>query len=131
MACLLCDDPESTGEIVYRDEHALVILHNDWSVRGHAMVVAREHVENIADLANPGAFFDVYRRTERALLDATGCERAIMLKLGIVVPHLHVHIYPMRASDDRAAVFAAIDGKTHSERDEAFVESLRLTLLQK
>jgi histidine triad (HIT) family protein len=128
VACLLCDDPASSGTIVFEDEHALVIVHNDWAVRGHAMVVARGHVENISDLDDAAAFFDVYRRAERALLDATGCERAMMLKLGIAVPHLHVHIYPMRASDDRAAVFSAFDGVKRSEPSPAFIDDLRRRL---
>jgi diadenosine tetraphosphate (Ap4A) HIT family hydrolase len=128
MSCVLCDNPSSTGTTVYEDDHALVILHNDWAVRGHAMVVAREHVENISDLADPLQFFSVYARAERALLDATGCERAMILKLGIVTPHLHLHIYPMNANDDRAAVFRAFDSASGEEPSPAFIEEVRRRL---
>jgi diadenosine tetraphosphate (Ap4A) HIT family hydrolase len=48
-----------------------------------------------------------------------------MLKLGLVTPHLHLHIFPVSASHDRASVMAMIDGRTHEPRDEAFVQQIR------
>ena len=64
----------------------------------------------------------------KALLDATGAGRGILLKLGVAVAHLHVHIYPVSASMDRAGVFAAFDGKTRFDRDEPPVANLRRPL---
>lgn len=134
MACILCDAPESVGTIVFDDERVLVLLHDDWAVAGHALVVARQHVQNASDLdpVDAAHFWDIYARAERAVLAASKCERAMMLKLGIVVPHLHVHIYPFAAAADRVAVFAAFDGKTRAElsgtQREAFVEAVRRSL---
>jgi len=110
------------------DAAARVAFHDDWAVRGHLMVIARQHVENLSGLDDPAAFMDVYVRTERALLEATGCERAIVMKLGIMTPHLHLHIYPVPASATRAEVMAAIDGKTRVERDEGLIERVRAAL---
>jgi diadenosine tetraphosphate (Ap4A) HIT family hydrolase len=118
----------NTLELVYEDDAVAVALHDDWAVRGHAMVIARQHVENLADLSNPEHFMAVYRKAERALLRLTGAERAVMMKLGIVTPHLHLHIYPVRASLDRAAVMAIIDGKVRTPRDAAFVEAVKTAL---
>lgn len=70
----------------------------------------------------------MHHRAERALLEATGAERAILMKLGIATPHLHLHIYPVRASLDRAAVFAIIDAKTRVPRDESFIAKVRAHL---
>ena len=81
------------------------------------MVVAKRHVENFADL-NPeerDRFSAVHAAAERALLEITGADRAILLKLGIAVPHLHMHIYPVAATLDRAAVMAIIDGKVQED----------------
>jgi len=107
------------------DATARVVFHDDWAVRGHVMVVARQHVENLSDLDDFAAFMNVYRRAERALLEATGCERAIVMKLGIMTPHLHLHIYPVSASATRDEVMAAIDGKTRVPRDEALIARVR------
>jgi diadenosine tetraphosphate (Ap4A) HIT family hydrolase len=110
------------------DAAARVVFHEDWAVRGHVMVVAQEHVENLSQLSHPSAFVSVFLRTEEALLAATGCERAIVLKLGIMTPHLHLHIYPVSASATRAEVMAAIDGTTRVPRDEALIDQVRYAL---
>src|SRR3954470_2423179 len=130
MSCVFCNDPRAAGEVLIEDDRTVVILHNDWAVRGHAMVVWKAHVENVADLtADEYAHFAaIHHRAERALLAATGAERAILLKLGIATPHLHLHIYPVRASLGRAAVFAIIDAKTRVPRDEAFIAKVRALL---
>lgn len=115
---------------MYVDAAARVAFHEDWAVRGHVMVIARQHVENLSQLDDPAAFMDVYLRTERALLAATGCERAIVMKLGIMTPHLHLHIYPVPVSATRGDVMAAIDGKTRVARDEALIDQVRAALQQ-
>lgn len=116
--------------MLYEDDRCLVVLHDDWSVRGHAMVVWRKHVENVSDLSDDEQrhFIRVHARAERALLEATGAERAILMKLGIQTPHLHLHIYPVSATADRAAVMRAINGEVHEEKDEALIEELRRRL---
>jgi diadenosine tetraphosphate (Ap4A) HIT family hydrolase len=125
MSCVFCDT--APADPLYADDRCFVALHEDRAVRGHAMVVWRAHVENLSDLAADEAahFVDVHRRAERALLDVTGAERAILLKLGIQTPHLHLHIYPVSASLDRPAVQAILDAKTRDEVEEGFAERVR------
>jgi diadenosine tetraphosphate (Ap4A) HIT family hydrolase len=130
MQCVFCDDPRSTGEVLFEDDRVLVILHDDWAVRGHAMVVWKGHVENVADLTTEdyAHFAALHHRAERALLAATGADRAILLKLGIATPHLHLHIYPVRASLGRAAVMEIIDGRVRDPFDRAFIDAMRKRL---
>jgi diadenosine tetraphosphate (Ap4A) HIT family hydrolase len=127
MSCVFCNDPRAAGEVLFDDDRALVILHNDWAVRGHAMVVWKAHVENVADLnGDECAYFAaVHHRAERALLAATGADRAILLKLGIATPHLHLHIYPVSALLDRAAVMEIIDGRVRDAFDQTLIDELR------
>ena len=128
MACVFCDTPSSAGEIVLDDPAALVLVHPDWAVRGHLMVAAKQHVENLSQLRDAEAFLCVYRRAERTILELTSTDRAVMLKLGIMTPHLHLHIYPVRASLDRDAVMRVIDGKVREEVDPELVRRLRANL---
>lgn len=130
MDCIFCTDVTRGGEIVHESAHAWVALHEDWAVPGHAMVVARSHVQNLGDLTEHEweHFGGVWRRAERAILAATGADRAIVMKLGIATPHLHVHIYPVMNATPREEVFAAIDGKTRGQRDPALVEKIRRLL---
>lgn len=127
MECLFCSGVTRSGEVVFEDQRTWVVLHDDWSVRGHAMVVWKLHVENLSDLTPEGAahFTRVLRRVEQVLLDATKADRAILMKLGIATPHLHVHIYPVSAALDRTAVMRIINSETREERDDAFVDAVR------
>ncbi|HEX3071057.1 MAG TPA: HIT family protein [Thermoanaerobaculia bacterium] len=130
MPCVFCHEPRDAGELVFQDEKAFVILHNDWAVRGHSMIVWKKHVENVADLAtDEGAHFAaVHHRVEKALLDLTRADRAILLKLGIVTPHLHLHIYPVSASLDREQVMQIIDARVRDAFDQTLIDELRKRL---
>ncbi len=134
MSCLLCDTPERAGTIVFDDDRVLVLLHDDWAVAGHALVVARQHVENASDLdpVDAAHFWEIYARAERAVLAASNADRAMMLKLGIAVPHLHMHIYPVAATTDRTAVFEAFDGTLHADfspsRKRQLIDEVRKAL---
>jgi diadenosine tetraphosphate (Ap4A) HIT family hydrolase len=128
MPCLFCDDPHAAGDIVLDDPAALVLVHPDWAVPGHLMVAAKQHVENLSDLTDADRFMAVYRRAERAILELTKSERAIVMKLGIQTPHLHLHIYPVRAALDRGAVMEIIDRKVRHEPDHDLVRRLRVSL---
>jgi diadenosine tetraphosphate (Ap4A) HIT family hydrolase len=130
MTCTFCSDLSAARGLVFEDDRVWVLLHPDWSPRGHAMVVAKRHVENASGLDEEEWLHltRVWHRAERAILDATGAERAIIFKLGILTPHLHIHIYPMSAAATREDVFAAIDGKVSEPRDETFVTTIRNAL---
>ena len=123
MQCVFCTDVARAGDVVCETAHAWVVLHEDWAVPGHAMIVSRRHIENASDLTEHEweHFSRVWRRAERALLAATDSDRAIVMKLGIATPHLHVHIYPVGKNATREEVFAAIEGKTRARRDEMLV----------
>jgi diadenosine tetraphosphate (Ap4A) HIT family hydrolase len=124
MSCVLCN-PE--GDIVFEDEHAYVAVHEDWAILGHVMIVAKTHVENVSGL-DEAAWLHiarVWQRVERALLELTNADRCIVMKLGIMTPHLHLHLYPVGATATRNDVFAAIDMKTRVERDPKFIDALR------
>jgi diadenosine tetraphosphate (Ap4A) HIT family hydrolase len=129
-SCLFCRKIE--GDVLYDDDRCAVVLHEDWAVRGHAMVVWKTHVENVSDLSLEDAahLSQVHHAAEKALLAATGADRAVLLKLGIATPHLHLHIYPVSAALDRAAVMAIIDARVRAPRDEAFVREVRSLLAE-
>lgn len=126
MACIFCEG-KWPGDLVFEDDTVWVVLHEDWATRGHAIVIPKTHVLNLSDLnVREGMRYSAaYRRAEIILLRETRKERAIMLKLGLVTPHLHLHIFPVSASHDRASVMAMIDSRTHEPRDEAFVQQIR------
>ncbi|HUP45911.1 MAG TPA: HIT family protein [Thermoanaerobaculia bacterium] len=127
MQCAFCEAENELsrfGTVIHEDRHCAVLLHPDSAVAGHAMLVWKRHVENVADLT-PGElahFASLHHAAEQALLQETGRERAILLKLGLQVPHLHLHIYPVAATSTRDEVMRAINGTTEERRPEGFGE---------
>ncbi len=91
------------------------------------MVVSQRHIDNLADLTDEetAGLMRIQRAAERALLDATGTERAILLKLGIQTPHLHIHIYPVSDTLDRAAVDRIMAGGVSEPREAGFGDEVR------
>ena len=135
MHCPFCQagtDLSSFGAEIYADERCAVLLHPDSSVAGHAMMIWRRHVENVADLNSDELmhFSRIHRASERTLLEETGRERAMLLKLGIQVPHLHLHIYPVSATASRDDVMAAINATSREPRSEEFIERCRRSLTE-
>lgn len=126
MECVFCTEVSRSGDVVLETAHAWVVLHEDWAVPGHAMIVARRHVQNVTDLTEHEwqQFSAVWRRAERVLLAVTGTDRIIVTKLGIATPHLHVHLYPFSSNATREEVFAAIDGKSRAMRKAELVRDL-------
>ena len=133
--CTLCtasSAPAGSSSLeIARNDAAIATLHDDLAVPGHAMIVARDHVQNVSDL-EPSVrrqFFELFVETEAALLQALAVERVILVKLGLAVPHLHWHLYPMSAAATRADVFAALNTTTpqldaNAETDD-LIASLR------
>jgi diadenosine tetraphosphate (Ap4A) HIT family hydrolase len=122
-SCPLCAaNLSSAGELVADFGDWKLLLHPDSAVRGHAMLVAGRHIENFADLTDSEAqqLARVQKVVERALLDVTGADRAILMKLGIAVPHFHLHIYPVTRSMTRDDVMRVIDAKVSEERAPGF-----------
>ena len=135
MHCAFCaakGDLSRFGTLIHEDDHCAVALHPDSSVAGHAMVIWKRHVENVAGLEPEelAHFARIHSEAERVLLRETGRERAILLKLGIQVPHLHLHIYPVSAAATRADVMAAIEATVREERPEGLVERCRRSLTE-
>ncbi|MBI2215009.1 MAG: HIT family protein [Acidobacteria bacterium] len=138
MNCLFCDlltTRERAADILFEDHDVLVLLHEAWATLGHTVVVAKRHVENTSALEESEwvRMSRTFRRVEASLLAVTGADRAILMKLGLMVPHLHLHIYPVSNALTRDEVFAIINGQTRheasaEERGE-FVASLKRRIL--
>jgi diadenosine tetraphosphate (Ap4A) HIT family hydrolase len=131
-SCSLCgENLSAAGEIVFDFGDWKFLLHRDSAVRGHAMLVAARHVQNFTDLTDSEGqqYARVHKVVERALLDVTQTDRAILLKLGIAVPHLHIHIYPVSASLTRADVMRIVNAEVSEGRPPGFAKTLRERVL--
>ena len=101
-ACELCDGPG--GELLWSDERCRIVrvgAAEGSAFPGFCRVIWNRHVAEISDLEviDAAYFFDIVRRTERAIRALVRPVKINLASLGNMVPHLHWHVIP-RWQDD-------------------------------
>jgi len=112
--------------IVHEDDQTLAFVDLRQAVPGHVLVVPREHVPDLRELApvTGAAFMATLIRVTRAV-DAAFPNEGLSIWHSIgeaafqEVPHLHLHVHPRRTDDGLLRVYpgAAVDS-TAEERAE-------------
>lgn len=95
-------DGEIPGRFVWSDETCVAFLTIEPLTDGHAMVVPRAEIEQWTDAddetwAHLQRVAMVIGRAQQAAWEAP---RIGMLLEGLLVPHLHVHVWPTHSADD-------------------------------
>jgi histidine triad (HIT) family protein len=93
---------EIPGHIVHEDEKFIAFLDINPLVVGHTLVVPKKEVDFIFDLDDATlAEMNVFaKRVALAIRKAIPCKRIGVAVIGLEVPHTHVHLVPMNATDD-------------------------------
>jgi histidine triad (HIT) family protein len=117
-------------DIFYEDEDVFVMLDRDWAVKGHSLVVWKEHVLNMSDLSREefAHFSEVVRATEETLLNVLEKDKSIVLKSGGIVSHFHFHIYPVESTMLWEQILALFNKDIRNVPTEAEKEDLLATL---
>ena len=112
MDCLFCKllAGERPAHLVLDREQVVGFLDIRPVFKGHVLLVPRDHVDELADLApeQVGPFFSVVREVAARLpgaLDAHGTFVAMNNVVSQSVPHLHCHVVPRRRKDGLRGFF--------------------------
>lgn len=129
MDCIFCKFAAREVEIpnvFFEDEKVFAMLDRDWAVKGHALVVWKEHALNMSDLEPKdfAHFSETVRKTEQALLKTLSMDKSIVLKSGGIVSHFHFHIYPVLSSMPWDAIHALFSKDAWNEPGEGEAEEL-------
>ncbi|PQJ18103.1 MULTISPECIES: HIT family protein [Nonlabens] len=95
-----------TGEIpsykVAENEDFIAFLDINPNAPGHTLCVPKKEVNKIFDLDSETYFdlMDFSREVALALREEVTCERIGMSVIGLEVPHVHVHLIPLRDMED-------------------------------
>jgi histidine triad (HIT) family protein len=129
--CVFCDIVAGTvpAAIVARDETTIAFLDRSPVFKGHVLVVPRQHIETLPDLApdEVGPLFEMVRRISAVIPDALGADGTWTANNNVVsqsVPHLHVHVVPRRRGDGLRGFFWPRD--KYSDDDESATYAARL-----
>ena len=111
--CRIIAGKKTTEDKIFEDDKVLIMLDEDWAVKGHTLVIWKKHVENASELSIEDFeyFLKILYKTEKALLGVLGVERSILLKSGCLVSHFHFHIYPVKKETDWQTIKDIFDKK--------------------
>ena len=109
--CVFCNalagGDDRASLVVYRSEHAFLILNSYPYAPGHVMAVLNRHVGSLA-AARPEELTDAMRLVQRAVTALTAEYRAEGFNVGLnqgrvagagIVDHLHMHVVPRWTGD--------------------------------
>lgn len=93
---------EIPAEIIAEDDNYIAFLDIMPLVRGHVLVVPKAEVNYIFDLEDDVlAGLHVFAKKVAKAIDKTiKCTRVGVAVIGLEVPHVHVHLVPLRTMDD-------------------------------
>lgn len=130
--CIFCkiargDIPSAT---VYENSDLRVFLDVAPANKGHALIVPKEHFDNIfqIDGDTAGKIFAMATAVARAIKAETGCEGMNLVQnngevAGQTVNHFHLHLIP-RYSDDKVSVTWE-QQETEPEEQAALAKSIK------
>ena len=93
---------EIPAEIIAEDENYIAFLDIMPLVRGHVLVVPKIEVDYIFDL-NPEVLSGLHlfaQNVAKAIDKTIKCTRVGVAVIGLEVPHVHIHLVPLRTMDD-------------------------------
>lgn len=93
---------EIPGHLVAEDENYIAFLDIMPLVKGHVLVVPKQEVDYIFDL-DPEVLAGLHlfaQRVAKAMDKTIKCTRIGVAVIGLEVPHVHVHLVPLKTMDD-------------------------------
>lgn len=117
------------GEIpcykVAEDDKFFAFLDINPLVKGHTLVVPKQEVDYIFDLADEdlAAMHVFAKKVALAIGKAFPCKKVGMAVLGLEVPHAHIHLIPMQSEKDM--LFSNPKLKLTDEEFKAVAETIR------
>lgn len=93
---------EITGHIIAENEGFIAILDINPLVMGHTLVIPKKEVDYIFDLEDEemSKLHVFSKKVAHAVQACVKCKRIGTAVIGLEVPHVHVHLVPLRTMDD-------------------------------
>jgi len=93
---------EIPGYIVAEDEQHIAFLDIMPLVKGHLLVVPKKEIDYIYDLEDElySSLHLFAKKVAKAQESVVPCTRIGVAVIGLEVPHVHIHLVPLRSMDD-------------------------------
>ena len=126
--CIFCRiaNGEIPSDTVYEDDKFRAILDLSPAVRGHTLILPKDHFDNLpdADEETAGEIFRIARRIGCGVTKALKCDGFNVLQnngeaAGQTVHHLHVHIIPRYADGEKIVTWIQYPSDPAEQKDIA------------
>ncbi|GAB3053411.1 HIT family protein [Sediminivirga luteola] len=93
---------EIPARFIHQDETAVAFLDVTPITDGHALVLPRREVSHWLDLTQDELhhLMDLAQRIGQAQKASFDCDRIGLLIQGYEVPHVHIHVWPTKSTED-------------------------------
>ncbi|MDN5894828.1 MAG: HIT family protein [Nocardioides sp.] len=112
MGCAFCEivSGETQADVVLETDDFVAFLDRRPVIKGHVLLVPREHVATLPDLPAPlrDPFLALAQRLASAVVDGLGAQGSFVAVNNVVsqsVPHLHLHVVPRTRGDGLRGFF--------------------------
>nr|WP_300769612.1 HIT family protein [uncultured Acetatifactor sp.] len=131
--CIFCKiaNGEIPSKTLYEDRNFRVILDLGPATKGHALILPREHAENLYDLPRESAseVMVLAQKMAATLVEKLRCDGLNLVQnngeaAGQTVRHFHLHLIPRYVDDGQS-----INWKTGSPAQEE-LENIRRTIVE-
>lgn len=98
--CIFCSIVAGTlpNFTVYEDKDYLAFLDVFPRVKGHILVIPKDHHRWVYDVPNFGAYWEVAKKVGEKLQQSLGSEFISYITMGNEVPHAHIHVLPQQTN---------------------------------
>jgi len=125
--CLFCKiiKKEVSAEIIYEDSDSVAVLDVHPRAPGHAMILPKNHAENILDLTDEeiGGVFKAVKKVV-AILNESLKPDGFTIGInhgkvsGQVIDHLHIHVMPRWLGDGGSSIHNVVDNPPKETLEE-------------
>lgn len=93
---------EIPAEIIAEDDNFIAFLDIMPLVKGHVLVVSKQEVDYIFNLEDEvlSGLHVFAKRVAKAIDKTINCTRVGVAVIGLEVPHVHIHLIPLKTMDD-------------------------------
>lgn len=93
---------EIPAEIIAENDNFIAFLDIMPLVKGHVLVVSKQEVDYIFNLEDEvlSGLHVFAKRVAKAIDKTINCTRVGVAVIGLEVPHVHIHLIPLKTMDD-------------------------------
>lgn len=118
--CIFCKivKKEIPSYPVYEDDDFMAFMDVFPRVKGHVLVIPKEHYRWVYDVPEFTKFWEVAKRVGLKVQEIVNAKFVSFVTVGEAVPHAHIHILPQKGGEIEGISFKSVIQMSHEEIGE-------------